>query len=332
MSSSRPTTVSVIVTVKNEERSIGDLLQGLLAQSRVPDEIVVVDGGSTDATAAIVEQYAREHSLVHLVHAPGSNISQGRNLAIAHARGPIIASTDAGSRADSDWLQEITRPFDEQAGVTVVGGFFRVETHSVFEACVAALTGFPPEGTDPDTWFPSSRSIAFLKSAWADVGGYPEWLDYGEDTRFVMALRREGHHVVNAPRAWVSWSPRPAWRAFLRQYFRYARGDGQALTNVAGYGRRLAVYAATVASILAGIRFTPWFLLGLAVWGIYRWPKLLRIWRRVPGLDAWLLAIPLVTCYDAAATGGFLFGLLKRLVARVRPRPSGQFPDGVDGA
>src|SRR5690606_22957006 len=101
--------VSVIVTIKNEGEAIRLLLDSLLNQTMLPDEIVMCDGGSTDDTLAILDEYRRWLPL-RVVSAPGSNISQGRNRAIEAAAGPIIAATDAGVVLSPVWLEQITRP------------------------------------------------------------------------------------------------------------------------------------------------------------------------------------------------------------------------------
>ena len=101
--------VSVIVTVKNEGEAIRPLLDSLVRQTRPADEVVVCDGGSTDETPAILAEYEGRLPL-RVIVAPGSNISQGRNQAIAAAAGPIIAATDAGVVLSPDWLEAITRP------------------------------------------------------------------------------------------------------------------------------------------------------------------------------------------------------------------------------
>jgi glycosyltransferase involved in cell wall biosynthesis len=59
--------VSVIVPVRNEERSIRALLDSLLGQTRMPDEIVITDGGSIDATTQIIEEYIQRGAPVRLI-------------------------------------------------------------------------------------------------------------------------------------------------------------------------------------------------------------------------------------------------------------------------
>ena len=81
----------------------------------------------------------------------------------------------------------------------------------------------------PETFLPSSRSVAFRRAAWAAVGGYPEWLDYSEDLVFDLGLAgRRGAAFCSAPRALVSFARGSLARAFFRQYYLYARGDGKA--------------------------------------------------------------------------------------------------------
>jgi glycosyltransferase involved in cell wall biosynthesis len=105
--------VSLIFTVKNEAGALPRLLDSIAAQTRAPDEIVVVDGGSTDATLDVLR--ARATSLpLKIVSLPNANISQGRNAAIRAARGDIICSTDAGVRLESCWVEELVKPFNHR--------------------------------------------------------------------------------------------------------------------------------------------------------------------------------------------------------------------------
>jgi len=85
--------VSVVMTVLNDRAGCAAALETLLRQSRAPDEVVVVDGGSTDGTREYVASLAGVHPHLRLMVAPDCNIAAGRNLGIAEAAGPIIASS-----------------------------------------------------------------------------------------------------------------------------------------------------------------------------------------------------------------------------------------------
>ena len=101
--------VTIISTVLNEGEAIRRLLDSLLAQTRRPDEVVIVDGGSRDNTVAVIQEYTGRLPLRVLVE-PGANISRGRNVAIAAATGEVIASVDAGVWLEPQWLEKLIGP------------------------------------------------------------------------------------------------------------------------------------------------------------------------------------------------------------------------------
>jgi hypothetical protein len=181
--------ISLIATVLNESDHLHRLLRSIAAQTQPPDEIVIVDGGSRDHTVALLHEYARTLPLRVIVE-PGANISRGRNVAIAAAQGDIIAVTDAGVVLSPDWLAQITRPLLDDPGLVWVGGFFDAEATTPFELAMSATVLPLVDEINPATFLPSSRSVAFRKTAWAAVGGYPEWLDYCEDLVFDFGMRR----------------------------------------------------------------------------------------------------------------------------------------------
>ena len=233
--------VSVIATVYNEGASLHILLASLAAQTRPPDEVVIADGGSTDDTLAILQQVARQGALpLKILSAPGSNISQGRNRAIAAAAGPLIAATDAGVRLEPTWLERLVAPVER--GSATAAGFFQADPQTLFETAMGATVLPAADEIDPRTFLPSSRSVAFLKEAWAAVGGYPEWLDYCEDLLFDLALRDRYGPFPFVPQAVAHFRPRADLRSFFRQYYRYARGDGKADLWRRRHAVRYAIY------------------------------------------------------------------------------------------
>ena len=219
--------ISLIATVLNEGDNIRHLFDSIQRQTRRPDEIVIVDGGSEDDTLASMRAYADVLPLRIFVE-PGCNISQGRNRAIAEARGDIIAVTDAGVRLSETWLEQISAPLLAEPALNVVGGFFQADPQSAFETALGATTLPLEREIDGATFLPSSRSIAFRKSAACAIGLYPEWLDFCEDLVFDLRLREAGGPFAFAPEALVYFRPRRGLRQFFRQYYLYARGDGKA--------------------------------------------------------------------------------------------------------
>lgn len=303
--------ISVIATVKNEASNIASFLDSLLAQTHPPEEVIIVDGGSSDGTVDILRGYQSRLPLQVLVR-PGLNISQGRNMAIAEARGEIIASADAGVRLDAEWLESITQPFFEKFAVDVVSGFFIPDPLSLLEMALAATTLPAKEDIgrgqglprwlqrmllfiDPEHFQPSSRSLAFRKSAWEKVGGYPEWLDYSEDLIFDRALAAAGFRFHFQPQAVVYFRPRPTLTAFFRQYFLYARGDGKARLWSGEHLLRYLNYLVLVPGLLIlALSQSPWWWLALGLGaGIYLVGPYRRLFSLLRGhaLGDWVLAI-----------------------------------------
>ncbi len=280
--------VSVILTVLNEGESLCGVLDSLAAQTRPADEVVVADGGSRDQTVAILRDYAAGRLPLTLIEAPGANISQGRNIAIQAATGDVIAATDAGVRCAPDWLERLTAPFEAEppAEGAGVAGFFRADPHTVFETAMGATV--LPEARDvkPETYLPSSRSVAYRKSAWEAVGGYPEWLDYCEDVVYDLKLRAKYGPFAFVPQAVVHFRPRGSLRAFARQYYLYARGDGKANLFWRQHAIRYFTYlVAAPLLVYAALAVSPWLwvLGGLAGLAYLRLP-LRRLWPQLARL------------------------------------------------
>jgi len=311
------TAVSLACTVRDEADNIAALLDSMLAQSRPADEIVVNDCNSRDATAAIVERYIAAGHPIRLVRG-GDNIPSGRNNAIRHAYGPLIACTDAGLTLDPCWLERIVAPLEREAA-DIVGGFFQAAPHSLFELALGATNYRELDEIDPAGFLPFGKSVAFRKDVWELVGGYPEWASHCEDLLFALALRRAGCRFAFAPDALVRFRPRSSLRAFARQYFLYARGDGMADLWVRRHMIRYATYVGA-GLLLAAARRRPW-LVGLLALGAYAYTRapLRRLRARAPALPprdlvAAAALIPLIRLVgDVAKMAGYPVGVLRRL-------------------
>ncbi len=123
--------VSLIASVKNEAENVVKWTDCINKQSRLPDEIVILDGGSTDGTDRLLEEWGnREHMPLKLIRAPGSNIARGRNIAIRESRYPIIAITDFGCEPKPDWLEKLIQPFKLEPETRVSAGFYECISRS----------------------------------------------------------------------------------------------------------------------------------------------------------------------------------------------------------
>lgn len=262
---------TLVATVRNEAGSIRSFVDSLLQQTRVPDEILIVDGESTDGTREILEEYAARGEL-RVISRP-CNIAQGRNIGIAAATGTHLAVTDAGCRVAPCWLEHVERCFQGSERPDVVAGNFRFETHTPFEEAVVHAT-FQPDRDESEAarYYPSSRSVAFTKAAWEKAGGYPEWLYAAEDTLFNIRLRQLGMRFAFCREAIVRWRPRENWRALARQRINFSRGNARVGIGTAGYLINLKVHVAFLVTLSCALAFPPLLLaaFGIAGWHVHR--------------------------------------------------------------
>lgn len=279
--------VAIIATVLNEAKSAPAWLDSIANQTRQPDEVVIVDGGSRDYTLNILDAYQGRLPL-KVVSLPGANISQGRNRAIAESTCEIIASTDAGVRLEPDWLAHLIAPFEQDPTTQAVAGFFQGDPNptSPFEVAMSATVLPTLEDINPATFLPSSRSVAFRKGLWETIGGYPEWLDYCEDLIFDFRVRAQIGSFTWQPNAIAHFKPRITLKSYYRQYYLYARGDGKADLWRKRHAVRYITYLVVTPLILAWAVFIhPLFLLLYIVGGVVYlkqpYQRLPRIWDRL---------------------------------------------------
>lgn len=303
--------VTLICTVLNEADNIGSFLESIEKQTRLPDEIVVCDAGSRDGTLQMLREFAARFPRPFKVIEEPGNRSHGRNVAIQNAKQELIAGADAGCVLDPHWLECLLAPFQEDALVDVVSGFYKARGETWFEQCAAVVT-LSTKGVNLENFLPSARSIAFHRSAWQAVGGFPENLDFAEDTQFGLALRAAGKRFAFAPDALVYWRPHNAFRKIFRQFHNYARGNAEAGILYRNYLRlhtRYLVWLILTASLFVSpwllLIWVPAFLPYWAMWSVAGWRES-HDWRS-------LLVTPLAKLVaDAGQFTGFWNGFFHR--------------------
>ena len=214
--------VSVCVTTFNEEGSIVRLIDSLIAQTKRPDEIIVVDGGSTDNTVQIIKKYKK----IRVIVSRGASRTKGRNIAVRNSKNEVIVTTDAGCVADINWLKRITIPFEDRS-VDMVAGFYKMNTETSFEKSLACFIGVIPSNFD-ENFLPSTRSMAFRKSLWKSVGGFSENLEGAiDDTDFNYKISKYGAKIVRVKNAVVEWGIPDNLFDALKKFYGYAKGDAE---------------------------------------------------------------------------------------------------------
>ncbi|HUI38317.1 MAG TPA: glycosyltransferase [Thermoplasmata archaeon] len=243
-----PGTVSVIVTVLRDPR-VARTLDSLLAQRRVPDEILVDDGGETDEVRRITETFRARDPRVRHLDAPGS-ISESRNIALRVASGELVAFLDADEVAPPGWLEELLRPFADPA-VGFVGGPTPGEPASLRTIGARYYDGYLRRFYE--TVAPvHPQSLPMGNSAWRtrlfrDLGPLDTSLDRraaSEDQEFGVRALAAGWRGVYRREAWVFHDFGDLnVRALLRKQRLYAKG------GFVVWRRTKSTYEATVGRV-----------------------------------------------------------------------------------
>ncbi len=220
--------ISICIITLNEDGVIATLLDSLLNQSRKANEIIIVDGGSIDKTIDIIRHYQKKYGGIKLL-VEKSTRAGGRNIGIEIAKGDVIATTDAGCIADKNWLKNLTAPF-ATGRVDVSAGYYKMTGKSSLQKAESVYLGVRPRKFN-NSFLPSTRSMAFTKRIWEELGGFPENIEGTvEDTMFNKKLIKSHAKVSRVKDAIVEWGMPEKLTEFFWKVFGYARGD--ALTKI----------------------------------------------------------------------------------------------------
>jgi glycosyltransferase involved in cell wall biosynthesis len=294
--------ISVVITVLNEAKAVAGLLEALAQQTRDADEIILVDGGSTDDTVAIAHEYKVMLPALTIQQSPGTNIAAGRNVGIRAARGDIIVTTDAGCFPKPQWLNAITAPFVLDPLIGLVSGVVKPLAKTEKEDSIGRCSLAYQTTVRDKAFLPTARSLAFRRALAIEMGGFPENLDFGEDTKFILDIAQNTRLSV-AEEAIVYWRPRQNYWAVVKQYYHYAFGLVQARLSRRFHLRTIGLNLVGITGLLLSIGLKQlWPLMIVITFSIvYLWRKKRagcfdgNSWRRFYLVPFALLAIHLGT-------------------------------------
>jgi glycosyltransferase involved in cell wall biosynthesis len=216
--------VSVVVACYNGERTVQACLDSLERLDYPDFEVILVDDGSTDATA----QIAARHPKVRTIrHEKNLGLSVARNTGIAAAAGEIIAFTDADCRADEDWLYYLVGDLLDSEFAGIGGPNLLPPEDSPVAASVMVSPGGPAHVmlTDRQAEHIPGCNMAFYKWALEEVSGFdPIFEKAGDDVDICWRIQQAGHQIGFSPGAFV-WHYR---RSTILDYLRQQHGYGEA--------------------------------------------------------------------------------------------------------
>ncbi|HEV3468932.1 MAG TPA: glycosyltransferase [Pyrinomonadaceae bacterium] len=317
-----PVSVSVVVPVRNEEKSLPALVASLRAQTFPPAEVLIVDGGSTDATVEVARRLAGGDERFRIIEAGAATPGRGRNVGTAAARSEWVAYTDAGIRVEPTWLERLVREVERDPSLEVVYGNYEVQAETPF-ARAAAIAYAAPKQERPGGRMrgPFIASSMVRREVWRRVGGFPD-LRAAEDLMFMERVEAEGCRTGWSPRATVWWQLQPTLARTYARFALYSKHNVWAGRQRHWHYGVARHYAAALLFLALALAHSAWWLavpaLGLggraarSVWR-HREGRGLR-WALNPARLLYVAAITLAI--DLATFTGWAQALLSRPPAR----------------
>lgn len=232
--------LSVVMPMRNEAEHVGEQLAALAAQTwDRPWELVVVDNGSTDGSAELVEAWCDRFPGLTVLRAPEArSISAVRNVGAAAAAGDKLAFVDADDVVDPGWLGAMADALDH---CDVAGGL--VDLSRLNDA--AALT-WTIDGRDglPVAYgflpFASGSNVGARRRAFDALGGFAAEIAHAEDVDLSWRAQEAGLTLAPAPAALVHRRLRGTTGDLLRQHLRYGSSGAALYLRHRAHGMRRA--------------------------------------------------------------------------------------------
>lgn len=263
--------VSLVIPVRNEEETLPELFASIRAQTRQPDEVILVDGASTDGTVELVQRLSEGDLRFRILQPGPATPGRGRNVGIEAARCEWIALTDAGIRLEPDWLERLVEAAEAHPEAGIVYGNFEPVVNSWFEACETLIFVHPrAERPGGRMRGPFIASSLVRRESWARVGGFPD-LRAAEDLIFMERLEQGGIPAAWAPAATVHWKLPPSPAALFRRFSLFSRHNVWAGRQRQWHFGMARFYALCIPFFLAAV-----------VWNV--------LWL-VPAAGLWLLRV-----------------------------------------
>jgi glycosyltransferase involved in cell wall biosynthesis len=223
-------TISVIVCAHNEARYLPACLHSVLAQSRVPDEILVINNASTDATSLVASQIPG----VRVVDEPRKGLVVARETARRRATGDILIYLDADCRAPLTWVERIERRFARDPALIALSAPYRFYDWDLlgrvliraYDFTVAPVTQLLVKHVLRIGTIFYGGNFAVRKEALERIGGFDTSIEFhGEDTnvgRRLFAIGRVGlfHdcYLHTSARRYVAMGKSAVFRLYVRNF------------------------------------------------------------------------------------------------------------------
>lgn len=220
--------VSVVIPMRNEAAWVDRCLGSVLDQDYPPDqmEVLVAEGMSTDDSPQRLAELAARDPRLRVIENPGRIVPTGLNLAIAAARGEVIARVDAHTVLERDYLRRGIEVLLRTEASNVGGPMVCLGGSPVAEAIASAMESrfgigaafhFADREMECDTVYMGM----WPRQVFEEVGLFDEELVRNQDDELSYRIRKAGGRIVLTPEMRSRYQNRESWKALIRQFWQY---------------------------------------------------------------------------------------------------------------
>jgi glycosyltransferase involved in cell wall biosynthesis len=203
--------ISVNIPIHNEEKNIQALLDSLAAQTKAPDEIIIIDDGSTDRTARIIRTSAARNPLIKYFYQKKSGRSSARNAAWKNSSGHICLMTDGDCVPRTDWIEEMIKGFSNEKIGAVAGTYATLNPQSMLANFIGYEIAWKYRRTPEYVDFHGTYNLAVRRSILEEIGGFDEGLETAEDADLTYRIS-QNYRILFNPRSIVGhYHPEKFW-------------------------------------------------------------------------------------------------------------------------
>jgi len=195
-------TIGVLIAVYNEARLISALLDALLKQSLLPDEIIIVDDGSTDETGNILNHYTQEHPRIKYFFHKNSGQAAARNKACKMSKVDICVFTDGDCLPERNWIEELVSPFSDEGVGASAGAYETMNKQSILARFVGLEIAWKYRKVECEIIAHGTYNLAVRKRVLMEIGGFDESFRTAEDWDLTYKISKK-YKIIYVPTAVV---------------------------------------------------------------------------------------------------------------------------------
>lgn len=196
--------IAVTIGVYNEEKNIENLIKSLLIQTRLPDEIIIVDDGSYDRTAHIIKKYTINNSNIEYIYQENRGPAAARNKAWRNSKSDICIFTDGDCIPEKNWIEELIKPFSNFKVGASAGRYTTLNDNNILAKFIGLEIAWRYRNVISEIDAHGTYNLAVKRNILEEIGGlnesYP--VPSGEDWDMTYKISQR-YKIIYTPKAIV---------------------------------------------------------------------------------------------------------------------------------